>query len=196
VDQTDTSNGWEGIAPAFIADRDRSTIGVATVRAWARAFPPGAAVLDLGCGPGGPRSRALFDAGLAVFAVDAAPSFTDAYRSRFPSAHVACEPVETSPFFGRSFQGAVAWGLLFLLSTDAQRRVIPRIATALRPGGRFLFTAPAQACTWADLSTGRESRSLGAPAYRALLEDAGLTVVAEYADEGENHYYDAIRGRA
>jgi len=43
--------------------------------------------------------------------------------------------------------------------------------------------------------TGQESRSLGADAYRRLLAEAGFTVLDEYEDEGENHYYDAIRNR-
>ena len=47
---------------------------------------------------------------------------------------------------------------------------------------------------WADLSTGRKSVSLGRDAYLGLVEDAGLTLVAEHDDEGENHYYEAIRG--
>jgi hypothetical protein len=67
------------------------------------------------------------------------------------------------------------------------------VASALGPGGRFLFTAPPQVCTWDDLTTGRPSRSLGASAYRAELARAGLTVVGEEDDEGENHYYEAVK---
>jgi hypothetical protein len=29
--------------------------------------------------------------------------------------------------------------------------------------------------------------------YRAVLADAHLALVAEYEDEGENHYYDAVK---
>jgi hypothetical protein len=35
--------------------------------------------------------------------------------------------------------------------------------------------------------------SLGERAYRAELTRAGLTLVATYQDDGENHYYDARR---
>jgi hypothetical protein len=63
----------------------------------------------------------------------------------------------------------------------------------LKPGARFLFTAPAQVCEWSDNSTGRLSRSLGMDTYRAVLADAHLALVAEYEDEGENHYYDAVK---
>ncbi len=191
--ETDRSNGWEEVPRGFIEYGQRSTIGVATVQAWARSFPKGASILDLGCGPGTLRSEALINEGLALYGIDAAPSLVNAYRSRFPGAHVTCEPVEESSFFGRTFDGVLAWGLIFLLPAETQRTLLHRVAGALKSGGRFLFTAPAQACAWADLSTGRPSRSLGASAYRSTLANAGLTWAGEHEDEGENHYYEAIR---
>lgn len=102
-----------------------------------------------------------------------------------------CEAAEESDFFGRTYDGIVSVGLLFLLPPDVQHVVIRRAAAALKPGGRFLFTAPVQTGTWTDILTGRRSTSLGDEAYRRALAEAGLTVVAEYVDEGENHYYDA-----
>lgn len=140
-----------------------------------------------------PISQTLLDAGLSVHGIDASPSMVAAFRRRFPGTPVACEAVERSSFFGRTFDGAVAWGLLFLLPANVQRTTIHRVAHPLNVGGRFLFTAPSQACSWADATTGRTSLSLGATAYRALLADAGLTVVGELEDEGENHYYDTVR---
>jgi SAM-dependent methyltransferase len=187
--QADRSNGWEAVAGLFMARR--SNTGAALVRAWRRALPPGASVLDLGCGTGVPVSEALMDEGCAVWAVDASPSLAAEFMRRFPQAPVACEPVEESEFFGRTYDGAVAIGLLFLLQPDIQRAVIRRVAAALKPSGRFLFTAPVQPGTWVDLLTGRPSVSLGDEAYRRALRTAGLGVIGEYADEGENHYYDS-----
>jgi cyclopropane fatty-acyl-phospholipid synthase-like methyltransferase len=192
-DESDPSNGWEAVAAAFIEHAAQSSIGVATIRSWAQSLPRGATVLDFGCGPGGPRSGALFDAGLRVYGVDASPTLAAAYQRRFPDALVACEPAETSRLFDRSFDGVIAWGLLFLLPEARQKLVIARVGRAMLPGGRFLFTAPSQLCTWEDMSTGRASWSLGADAYKAELASAGLTVVAEYRDEGENHYFDAVK---
>jgi hypothetical protein len=83
----------------------------------------------------------------------------------------------------------LAWGLLFLLTPVAQARAIEKVAGALNPGGRFLFTAPKEPLEWLDAMTGRPSHSLGAQTYERLLRDAGLTWVAEAQDEGENHYY-------
>ena len=75
----DRSRGYEGVAREFLARRGsgRSTgVGVNAVRQWAQTLPHGAAVIDLGCGPGFPITEVLVAEGLDVFAVDAAPSFS------------------------------------------------------------------------------------------------------------------------
>lgn len=189
----DRSNGWEAVARRLIAERSR--IGASTVRSWSRALPPRALVLDLGCGAGEPVSETLIDEGCTVCGIDASPTLVEAFRRRFPLAQVACEPVEESHFFDRAYDGIVAVGLLFLLPPEVQRTVIRRAAAALKPGGHFLFSAPTQIATWTDVMTGRQSVSLGDEEYRRALAAAGLVIVAEYVDEGESHYYDAVRVR-
>ena len=190
----DDSNGYQEIASIYVARRGTrpqvgDAIGAATVRAWAQAFPPGATVLDLGSGPGEPSTRILREAGLATYAVDASAAMVAAFRERFPSVPIEQSTVEASKFFDRTFDGVLAWGLLFLLTPAAQALVIEKVAGALNPGGRFLFTAPKEPVEWLDAMTGRLSQSLGAQTYERLLRDAGLTWVAEAQDEGENYYY-------
>jgi 2-polyprenyl-3-methyl-5-hydroxy-6-metoxy-1,4-benzoquinol methylase len=192
------ANGYERIAAEFLAGRGRAGtaargIGVRQVRAWARSLAPGATVLDLGCGPGFPITKVMVDAGLTVYGVDAAPTLVAAFRSNLPGVAVACESVEESAFFHRSFDAVLSWGLWFLLPAATQLDLPRRIAAVLSPGGRLLFTAPPRAITWLDAMTGEESRSLGAETYRRSLRAAGLSVLREYEDEGENHYYDAVK---
>ena len=191
--EDDRSNGYDAVAPEFMRRRGQSSVGIATIRAWARSLPPGAPILDLGCGHGLPISMALMNDGFVVYGVDASPSLIAEFRRRFPRAQAACEPVEGSRFFNRTFDGALAVGLMFLLPAVAQRELIRRVASALNPGGRFLFTSPAQACTWTDMLTGHESLSLGLEEYHAVLSKAGLTLAGEHVDEGGNHYFDACR---
>ena len=190
----DGSNGYEGIAHIYVAGRGTrplvgDAIGAAIVRAWAQAFPPGATVLDLGSGPGEPSTRILREAGLATYAVEASSAMVAAFRERFPGVPIEHNTVEASELFGRTFDGVLAWGLLFLLEPAAQALVIEKVARALDPGGRFLFTAPKEPIEWLDGMTDRPSRSLGAQTYERLLRDVGLTWVADAEDEGENHYY-------
>jgi hypothetical protein len=76
-----------------------------------------------------------------------------------------------------------------LLQPAAQSLVIGKVARTLKPGGRFLFTAPKEPLAWLDAMTGRPSQSLGAQTYERLLREAGLTWVGEAEDEGGNRYY-------
>ncbi|HLP24814.1 MAG TPA: class I SAM-dependent methyltransferase [Acidobacteriota bacterium] len=187
----DTSNGYESAAANFISAR--SLIGAAEVRTWARGLPRGGAVLDLGCGHGEPVTRTLLDAGLSVYGVDASPGLLAELRRRFPSVTTECALVEESAFFDRTFDGVIAWGLMFLLKPEAQALVVRKAVRAVKPGGQFLFTAPSQACEWRDALTGRISISLGAETYRALLHAEGMDLVHEEHDDGANHYYCASR---
>jgi SAM-dependent methyltransferase len=188
----DRSNGYEGIAAEFVSTRS-TTIGVKRVRDWAKALPRGAAVVDLGCGPGFPITEVLVAEGLRVYGVDAAPSFVQAFRRNLPNTPIACEAVQDSKIFDRTFDGVLAWGLMFLLSAEDQRRLIQRIAYILVPGGRLLFTSPAEIGFGNDVMTGLESRSLGAEEYRRRLSAVGLSVVSEFEDEGQNHYFDVFK---
>jgi hypothetical protein len=128
-----------------------------------------------------------------VYGVDSSPTLCASFRRNCPGAHVACESVEESDFFGRGFEGVIAWGLMFLLSPESQLTLVRRVARTLSSPGRFLFTAPTQVCSWVDVLTGRKSQSAGDDAYRSALKESGMSLVAEYIDEGENHYYDAAK---
>jgi SAM-dependent methyltransferase len=189
----DPSNGYEAAARQYIALRAASPVGVQVVLEWAQSLPRAASILDIGCGSGVPISAALMGAGYVVYGLDASPTLCTAFRENFPHAPIACESAETSAFFGRTFHGVVSWGLMFLLCPDAQRDLIERIAAVLEAGGSFLFTAPVQAASWADLLTARTSQSLGETTYRSILEAAGLGLTQQGTDQGENHYYRAIK---
>lgn len=196
---TDPSNGYEGVAAEFLARRGSAdprrsaAVGVSTVRKWAQTLPRGASVIDLGCGPGFPITEVLIAEGLDVFGVDASPSFVEAFRRNLPNTPVACEAVQDSTFFNRTFDAVLAWGLIFLLSSEDQRRLIQNIAGILSPGGHLLFTSPDLPVVWNDAMTGLESRSLGAEEYRRWVSSAGLTVVAEYNDGDHGYYFEAIK---
>lgn len=188
----DRSEGWDAVAERFMAAR--SDIGATLVRGWARdTLPPSSAIVDIGCGSGVPIAQVLIEDGFTVAGIDASPTLIAAFARRFPDTQHACEAAQDSRFFDRSFDAAVAIGLLFLLSAGDQRAVIDRVANALRPGGRLLFSAPREACEWQDTLTGRRSLSLGEAGYARLLEESGLRLTGRYTDEGANNYFEALK---
>jgi len=196
----DLSNGYESISAEWLATRGNGrtrsdAIGVKEVRRWAKTLPPQSSVIDLGCGPGFPITAVLIEEGLEVFGVDAAPSLVAAFQQNLPGTPVVCESVLESSFFNRKFDAVLSIGLIFLLRADEQRRLIQRFADALVPGGHLLFTAPAEPGIWTDVMTGLQSTSLGAEEYRSQLAAVGLSVTAEYEDEGQNHYFSALKTR-
>lgn len=194
----DRSNGYEAIAREFLAYRGNGAaradaIGVKEVRRWAHRLPRGCSVIDLGCGSGFPLTVVLVEEGLEAFGVDAAPSLVTAFRRNLPGVSVLCESVLESGLFGRRFDAVLSVGLIFLLRAEEQERLIARFGEILEPGGSVLFTAPAKAGIWCDAMTGLESVSLGGERYRELLRDAGVVVVDEYEDAGENHYFEGVK---
>jgi len=187
----DSAEAYEACAHEFLRGRDPSLIGSRVVDQWARSLPRDATVIELACGGGYPISRVLDTAGLKLWAVDSSPTLVAEFQSRFPNIPVQCERVQESGFFGRSYDGVIAIGLLFLLSESDQIDLISRVGEILVPKGRFLFMAPVQVGSWNDLNTGLECSSLGQERYGELLGNAGFRVVARYTDKGENNYYDA-----
>ena len=196
----DPSNGYESVSEEFLARRGNSrtrsiAIGVKEVQKWAKKLPRGSSVIDLGCGPGFPITVVLVEEGLQVFGVDAAPSFVAAFQHNLPGTPIVCESVQESRFFDRTFDAVMSIGLIFLLKAEEQHRLIRRCADILVPGGRLLFTSTAKPAVWNDAMTGLESISLGAEEYRKLLGAVGISVAEEYEDVGENHYFDAFKGK-
>jgi SAM-dependent methyltransferase len=194
----DLSNGYESISAEWLARRGNSktrsnAVGVTEVRKWAKTLLHGSSVIDLGCGPGFPITVVLVEEGLQVFGVDAAPSFVAAFQHNLPGTPVVCESVLESRFFDRTFDAVLSIGLMFLLKAEEQHHLIRRFADALVPGGRLLFTSTAKPHVWNDGMTGMESISLRAEEYGRHLSAVGLSVSSEYEDQGQNHYFDALK---
>jgi len=191
----DKSNGYEQIAPIFIKGRGQAVngIGKSSVLKWTQTLPRKSVVLDLGCGTGIPVSMVLVNEGMTVYGVDASPRMIKAFKLNFPNNPVACEAVEDSLFFNRKFDAIIAWGLIFLLPPEVQEAVIQKAARALQTGGKFLFTATDKRSEWNDAMTDQHSISLGPEKYKELLAASGLSLIEEFEDEGENHYFNAIK---
>lgn len=190
---TDSAIAYETHAQEFLRGRDESMIGSQVVEQWGRTLPKGSEVIELGCGGGYPITRVLHAAGLKMWAVDSSPTLVAEFQHRFPTVPVQCAKVQYCDFFGRTYDAAVAVGLLYLLPEEDQLSLIERVSKILVRGGRFLFAAPIEIGSWIDLNTGITCQSLGQARYEACLHAAGFRVVSTFTDKGQNNYYDVER---
>ena len=189
MSKTDPSNGYDDIVDTYRAARSPS--GVTVVADWIKPLKPGARILDIGAGTGQPLIPVLQAADLDIFALDASPAMIAAFKAEFPEIESVCEPVEDSAFFGGQFEAILAIGLVFLLSEEAQIKLLHRISAALVPGGAVLFSAPIESGAWQDVLTDQTSQSLGETAYHKHLAEAGFDAVTHLTDRWGSNYYAA-----
>jgi SAM-dependent methyltransferase len=163
------------------------------------AMLPGAAtVLDVGCGNGIPLTKALLAAGCKVVGVDSSPRMLERFQSNCPGTPFICSPIQSADLQGQLFDASVAWGVLFHQPHDEQRKAIAKVASALKPGGSFLFTS-------GDQDGDKQGEPMnGVPfhywsftieGYRELLAQNGMTLVDVHRDAGQNTYYLAAKQR-
>jgi SAM-dependent methyltransferase len=138
------------------------------------------------------------EAGFTVVGVDSSPRMLEWFRRNCPGTPCICAPIQSADVEGRLFDAAVAWGVLFHLRHDEQRKAIAKIASVLKPGGLFLFTAGDE-----------DGEKQGAPmngvpvhywsfsveGYRELLNAHALTLLDVHQDAGKNTYYIARKKR-
>ena len=181
---------YDQIADWYTSARNPE-VGTPELESFARRLPPGARVLDIGCGDGVPISQFLTRAGAEVVGLDSSPEMVARFRANLPSVPVRCERVQDASFEAESFGGVVAWGVLFHLSAPDQRAVIETVAEWLMPGGRALFTSGGEEGATEGEMDGVTFRyvSLGAEQYRAVLDRAGLVLETVHPDAWDNHVY-------
>lgn len=179
---------YDRIAEWFARTRS-PIVGLPDIETLARALPPGARVLDAGCGTGVPILQYLLQKGFQLFGIDSSARMVALFRERFPHVPVEEASIEASTFFGTTFDAVIAWGVLFHLSPDDQRAAIAKVARHLEPGGWFLFTAGREEGETSGTMDGVAFPyvSLGEDAYRRELEANGLELVDAHEDAWENY---------
>jgi SAM-dependent methyltransferase len=157
-------------------------------RGWLDRFtallPPGASVLDIGCGSGEPIARYLIDLQFRVSGVDSAPAMIDLCRSRFPSSTWLVADMRELAL-GRRFDGLIAWDSFFHLRPEDQRAMFPIFGAHATPNGALMFTSGP---SFGEAVGTFEAEplyhgSLDAAEYRALLAVEGFEVVAHVAED-------------
>lgn len=148
-------------------------------------LPPGASILDVGCGSGWPMGAALLERGFRVVGRDSSPALIAHARQTLPAGVWETADMRNPPPVGM-FDGVLAWHSLFHLTPEAQMRVLPGLADQVGPGGRLMFTSgPAHGETIGEWrGEPLYHGSLDPAAYRALLVGAGLSVEGDGAETG------------
>lgn len=150
---------------------ERARHGAFAAQGWVERLiaplPPGAAILDLGCGGGEPIARFLIDRSFAVTGVDLAASQIALASTRFPHHRWLRADMRTVAL-DETFDAVIAWNSLTWLGHADQALVATRAAGWLVPGGRLLFNAEA------DHDPSRGDYREGSP-YRADLEAANYS---------------------
>jgi SAM-dependent methyltransferase len=98
---------------------------------------PGDSILDIGCGPG--TVLELMPEGVRYLGIDLEPAYIDAARSRFGDrGEFVCVDVSDAKLPPRSFDLAIAVGILHHLDDDAADSLLSLAADALADGGRLV----------------------------------------------------------
>jgi SAM-dependent methyltransferase len=143
-----------------------------------RRLPAGARVLDLGCGPGVPSTKALaqrFD----VVGVDISAAQIELARRNVPEATFIHDDLTEIELPEASFDGVTALYSISHVPREHHPRVFARIARWLVPGGLFLATLGAtDNPDWVGEWLGGPMffSSHDAATNRALLRSAGFTL--------------------
>jgi 2-polyprenyl-3-methyl-5-hydroxy-6-metoxy-1,4-benzoquinol methylase len=152
-------------------------------------LPPGAEVLELGCGVGVPTTQHLAER-FAVTGVDISEQQIVHARQHVPAGTFLCADMTELDFPPARFDAVAAFYSLIHVPRHEQPGLLQRITSWLRPGGLLVATMGATAT-----KAGFEQDWLGAPMYwssfdsstnRRLVRQAGLNIVRareETADE-------------
>ncbi|MQA82162.1 MAG: methyltransferase domain-containing protein [Streptosporangiales bacterium] len=102
-------------------------------------LPPGATVLDVGCGTGVPTARRLLDAGHVVTGVDISPGMLALARENVPEADLRqLDILDLDESLG-TFDAAVAFFSLLMLPRGEIPTALRRVHDLLAPGGLLVL---------------------------------------------------------
>lgn len=171
------------MAEAYLATKDpEDPITISALEELTRDLPPGAPVLDLGCGAGLPATRWLAEKGFSVTGVDVSAKQLELARRLVPEATLIKADMTQLHFAPETFAAVVALHSIIHVPREEHPALLADIHRWLRPGGYFLATL-----TVTDFDGGEDDwEGWGAPmrwshfeaeTNRAMLREAGFESV-------------------
>lgn len=149
-------------------------------------LPPGAEILDLGCGSGRPVAAYLVGLGFRVTGVDSSPGMIGLAAQRLPQGHWLVGDMRRIAL-SAAFDGLLAWDSLFHLTAEDQRTTFPILAAHARPGAALLFNSGPDAGEAIGKWQGEPlyHASLSPDDYRAALAASGFAVIDHSVEDPE-----------
>jgi ubiquinone/menaquinone biosynthesis C-methylase UbiE len=133
--------GYDRVAERYLATKDpRDPLVLSALGETALDLPPGAAVLDLGCGAGVPATLWLAERGFSVTGVDLSGKQLDLARRLVPGATFLKADMTELDFGPETFDAVVALHSIIHVPREEHPALLRKIQRWLRPGGPFLAT--------------------------------------------------------
>lgn len=172
-------------------------------------LPPGARVLDLGCGAGHPIAIHVAARGLNITGIDQSEKMLEYAKLDVPEGtFIHGDMVDLS--FGENFAAAIAWDSIFHVKREFHLEIYRKLATALAPGGRLLTSVggsdPEDFDKDVDPNDTRHAEGFTSEMYghtffysgyepavaRGLLEDVGFEIDLWEVDDPSSHGHIAV----
>ena len=168
--------------------RDRGLRNSLFEKPWLDRFrallPPGASVLDLGCGAAEPIARYLIENQYDVTGVDSSLALIAICKVCFPRQDWIVEDMRHLAM-DRRFNGILAWDSFFHLCPDDQRLMFPIFRKHAASGAALMFTSGPEHGEAIGSYEGEPlyHASPDAAEYRSLLADNGFAVVSHAVED-------------
>ena len=177
------ASGYDRISERYLAwiDRIEGDPRDRMLAAFAGRLPAGARVLDLGCGPGVPSTRALAER-FEVVGVDISAAQIELARANVPEATFIHGDFTAMDLPDASLDGVTAFYSITHVPRQGHAELFARIARWLVPGGLFLASLGASdSPDWVGewLGVPMFFSSHDAETNRALLRDAGFELLLD-----------------
>ena len=167
-------------------------------------LPPGANVLDLGCGTGNPIARHIIDSGFRVVGVDQSQKMLAIAARVVPEAKLIHADIVDMQL-NEKFAAVIVWDSAFHVRREYHAAIYRKVAAALEPGGRMLLSAGGEGADTLDSTfAGLTSEMYGAAFFydayhprlaRQLIERAGLEIELWEVDDPSSHAHIAVIAR-
>lgn len=167
--------GYNTIADAYLQARTTASPDVQALEQLLTRLPPGAWVLDAGCGAGLPIAGRLAAAGHRVVGVDFALAQLALARANVPGAAFVCQDLTALGLRPAAFDAVCSYYAIIHVPRESHAGILAAFHRALRPGGYAFLCLGA-----ADIADDYDDDYFGVPMYWSHYDvPANLTLLRE-----------------